>query len=204
VPQVHIWEEIKEATRSDKYTIQLSYTAQDQSRASYMLRDGLVFYKTRVVVPQVQEIHKKILAEFHDSKLADHSRVLHTYKRLAIQFYWPNMYTDVQDYVSTCEIFQKMKSEALALAGLLQSLPIPYQIWDGITLDFIEGLPMSHGKDTILVVIDKLSKYAYFMSLTHPFTARVVAKNFMEGVIKLHGMPRSIVIDREPIFISKF
>jgi hypothetical protein len=60
-----------------------------------MLRDGLVFYKTRVVAPQIQEIHKKILVEFHNSKLAEHSRVLRTYKRLAIQFYWPNMYKNV-------------------------------------------------------------------------------------------------------------
>jgi len=169
-----------------------------------MLHVGLVFYKTRVVVPQVQEFRKKILAEFHDSKLVGHSRVLRTYKRLAIQFHWPNMYKDVQDYVSTCEIFQKMKSEALVLAGLLQPLPVPCQVWDDITLDFIEGLPMSHGKDTILVVVDRLSKYAHFISLTHLFTARLVAEKFMEGVIKLHGMPQSIVNDRDPIFISKF
>jgi hypothetical protein len=63
---------------------------------------------------------------------------------------------------------------------------------------------MSHGKDTILVVVDKLSKYAHFMSLTHPFTTRVVAEKFMEGVVKLHGMPQSIVSDRDPIFISNF
>ena len=140
-------------------------------------------------MPRVSEIRKKLLAEFHDSKLAGQSGVLRTYKRLAQQFYWPNMYKDVQDYVSTCAICQKTKSEALAPAGLLQPLPIPCQVWDDITLDFIEGLPMSHGKDTILVVIDRLTKYAHFMSLTHPFTARVVAEKFMEGVVKLHGMP---------------
>ena len=63
---------------------------------------------------------------------------------------------------------------------------------------------MSHGKDTILVVIDRLSKYAHIMSLTHPFTTRVVAEKFVEGVVKLHGMPQSIVSDSDPIFISKF
>ena len=125
VPQVHIWEERKEATRSDEYTIQLSRAAQDQSRSSYKLRDGLVFSETRVVVPRVQEIRKKILVDFHDSKLAGHSGVLRTYKRLAQQFYWPNMYKDVQDYVSTFEIYQKTKSEALAPTGLFQPLPIP-------------------------------------------------------------------------------
>ena len=67
-------------------------------------------------------------------------------------------------------------------------MPIPYQVWDDITLDFIEGLPISHGKDTILVVVDGFSKYAYFISLTDPFTTRVVAEKFVEGVIKLHSM----------------
>jgi hypothetical protein len=54
------------------------------------------------------------------------------------------------------------------------------------------------------VVVDKLSKYAYFMSLSHPFTAKAVADKFVEGVVILHGMPKSIISDRDPIFISKF
>ena len=75
--------------------------------------------------------------------------------------------------------------------------------WDDITLDFIEGLPTSQGKDTILVVVDRLSKSAHFLPLTH-LIAKVVAKQFVEGVIKLHGLPKFIISDRDPIFISKF
>jgi hypothetical protein len=71
-------------------------------------------------------------------------------------------------------------------------------------LDFIERLPTSQGKDTIMVVVDRLSKSAHFLTLKHPFTAKSVAEKFMEGVIKLHGMPKSIVSDHDPVFVSHF
>ena len=126
------------------------------------------------------------------------------FKKVATQFYWPSMQKYVQDYVKSCDICQRTKSETLPPAGLLQPLSIPYQVWDDITIDFVAGLPLSHGKDSIFMVVDRLSKYAHFMSLSHLVTTKSMADKFVQGVVKLHGMPKSIMSDRDPIFISKF
>ncbi|KAL6350705.1 hypothetical protein AAG906_028162 [Vitis piasezkii] len=183
--EVDIWKQIHEASKSDSYV-------------RFWEKGG------KVVVPVDHSLRAKLLYEVHDSKVGGHSGILRTYRRLQQQFYWPKMHKVVQEYVQKCEVCQRIKPETKAPAGLLQPLPIPAQVWEDITLDFIEGLPTSHGKDTILVVVDRLSKFAHFIPLTHPFTAKVVAENFIEGVVKLHGMPRSIISDRDPIFISKF
>ena len=88
--------------------------------------------------------------------------------------------------------------------GLLQPLVVPSSSWQMISMDFAEGLPKSGGKNCILVIVDKFPKFAHFLPLSHPFTASQVAKLFMQQVYRLHGMPSSIVSDRDKVFTSLF
>jgi len=85
---------------------------------------------------------------------------------------------------------------------LLQPLDVPSQVWADISMDFIDGLPKVHGKSVILTVVDRFSKYAHFIALSHSYTAASVARTFFEGIVRLHGFPNSIVSDRDPVFTS--
>ena len=101
-------------------------------------------------------------------------------------------------------ICQRNKTEHLHPAGLLQPLPIPEQIWEDISMDFIEALPKVGGKSVILTVVDRLSKYAHFIPLAHPYSATTVAHTFFSEIVRLHGLPHSIVSDRDVVFTSRF
>ena len=114
------------------------------------------------------------------------------------------MNTEVRDFVSVCQVCQQAKPDRSKLPGLLQPLPVPDRAWRIISIDFIEGLPLSGSVNCIFVVVDIFSKYAHFLGLKHPFTASTVAKLFFSNVFKLHGLPQAIVSDRDRIFTSKF
>lgn len=111
---------------------------------------------------------------------------------------------DLQTFISECDVCQRNKTETVASPGLLQPLPIPERAWSDLSMDFIEGLPNSCGKTLIFVVVDRLTKYVHFMALAHPYTAMEVAQLFTDNVFKLHGLPVSIVSDRDKVFTSQF
>ena len=103
-----------------------------------------------------------------------------------------------------CDTYQKLKHETCFPARLLQPLPIPEKPWLDVSMDFDEGLPKSHLKFVVFVVVYRLSKYTHFMDLSHPYTAAKVANLYLHYVFKLHGMPSTIVSDRDPVFTSHF
>ena len=170
----------------------------------YHFANGFLRYKNRIVLSPTSSWRAKFFEEHHCTPSAGHAGFLKTYKRISRSFYWEGMKNNIKDMVSACAVCQKNKYESLAPAGLLNPLPIPQRIWIDIYMDFITGLPPCKGKSVIFVVVDRFSKATHFLSLSHPYTAHSVAQTFIDQVFKLHGMPTSIVSDRDPIFISSF
>jgi len=106
--------------------------------------------------------------------------------------------------VRACATCQRHKSEHLHPVGLLPPLPVPSAVGTDIGLDFIEALPRVGGKSVILTVVDRFSKYGHFSPLAHPYTAETVAQAFFSEIVRLHGVPQSMVSDRDPVFTSAF
>ncbi|GKA56430.1 ty3-gypsy retrotransposon protein [Tanacetum coccineum] len=198
---------IKSGLQTDPYTsdiIQKLLSPDSSSVSDFSFVDQFLFYKRRLVIPNISNLKVRLLQEAHDTPSGGHGGFLKTFKRLSDQFYWPRMKQEVRLFVQQCLICQQQKYQTLSPAGLLQPLPVPTRIWEDISMDFIVGLPPSGRFDTILVVVDRLSKYAHFICLSHPFTAKVVASTFYREIVRLHGFPRSIVSDRDVVFLSHF
>ena len=114
------------------------------------------------------------------------------------------MRQSVINYISLCYIFQQIKSSTAVPIVLLQPLPIPEAVGEDVTMDFVTVLLVSRGMSIILVLVDHLSKYIHLGALPTDFTAAKVAELFVEIVVKHHGFLRSIISDRDPVFVSAF
>lgn len=170
----------------------------------YSLEGGVLRHKGRVWLGTHKAAHDAVLQALNNSGLGGHSGSLVTYQKVKNLFSWPNMRKDIDIFVQQCPVCQQAKTEHCKLPGLLKPLPIPPESWHTVSLDFIEGLPKSYHYDTILVVIDKLTKYGHFIPLKHPFSANSIAKLFLDNVYRLHGLPQVIISDRDKVFTSAF
>ncbi|WMV40979.1 hypothetical protein MTR67_034364 [Solanum verrucosum] len=115
-----------------------------------------------------------------------HSGIENTYKKLTALVYWKGLRDDVHAYVKACDVCQKNKYDNAS-----------------INMDFIDGLPRYKQKIVIWVVVDRLTKYAHFVCLAHPYSAHDVVSLFLEHIYKLHGVLEDIVNDRDLVFTSK-
>jgi hypothetical protein len=178
---------------------------QDPSASeTFIWKNDSLWYKDRLYLCKNSQLKQKVLLELHTSPIGGHSGFLKTYHRVKKEFFWDGLKRDVQKFVAECLVCQQNKVETIKTPGLLQPLAIPSQRWEEVSMDFITGLPKSEGKSVIMVVVDRLTKYAHFCALSHPFKASTVATTFMETVQKLHGNPKIIVSDRDPIFTGHF
>jgi ferritin-like metal-binding protein YciE len=199
-----VWfEEVVMGYQQDRVAQQkLEQLAVTSPQGNYTLQKGLIRHKGRVWIGCNLELQKKILHALHTSAIGGHSGFHATYNRVKQLFSWPGLKEQVKQFVASCLVCQQAKTERVAYPGLLEPLKVPDGFWQVVTMDFINGLPASSGFDCIMVIVDKLSRYAHFIPLKHPFSAFSVAMAYVKEIYRLHGLPQAIVSDRDPVFTS--
>ncbi|KAI3751218.1 hypothetical protein L2E82_22266 [Cichorium intybus] len=166
---------------------------------------GLLTRHNRIWMPANGGIRQILLDEAHKSKFSIHPGATKMYRDLREDYWWPGMKRDVAWYVEKCLTCRKVKAEHQKPHGKLQPLEIPEWKWEHITMDFITKLPKTpRNADTIWVIVDQLTKSAHFIPIQETSTAQKLASIFIKEVITRHGMPISIVSDRDVRFTSRF
>lgn len=160
------WTELQQQLENDPFIQKLQEELKDGNilLRGYTLEQGVVRHKGMLVLPPKSIIVDNLLTEY----IGGHAGEFKTYQHLANEWFWVGLRKYVAMYVQKCTICQQQKHSTLMPAGLLQPLSIPTRIWD-LSIDLVEGLPRSMGFDTVLVVVDRITKYNHFLGISHPF-----------------------------------
>ncbi len=169
----------------------------------YIVSDGFVFRANKLCIP-ASSVRLLLLQEAHGGGLMGHFGAKKTEDILAGHFFWPKMRRDVVRLVARCTTCQKAKSR-LNPHGLYLPLPVPSAPWEDISMDFVLGLPRTRkGRDSVFVVVDRFSKMAHFIPCHKTDDATHIADLFFREIVRLHGVPNTIVSDRDAKFLSHF
>jgi hypothetical protein len=169
----------------------------------YVLQDDLL-YRTNKLCVSASSVHLLFLQEGNGGGLMRHFGVKKAEDVLTAHFFWPKMRHDVERYVSPCMTCNKAKSR-LNPHGLYMPLPVPSVPWEDICMDFFLVLPRTkRGRDSVFVVVDRFSNMAHFIPCHKSDNASHVADLFFTEIVRLHGVPDTIVSDRDAKFLSDF
>ncbi|GKV43142.1 hypothetical protein SLEP1_g50475 [Rubroshorea leprosula] len=165
--------------------------------------EGYLFRENRLCVPNFS-LRELLVRESHAGGLMGHFGVRKTLDILNDHFFWPHMKHDVERICERCITWKHAKSRVLP-HGLYTPLPIPTEPWVDVSMDFVLGLPRSkRGHNSIFVVVDRFSKMAHFIPCHKTNDATNIADLFFKDVVRLHGIPRTIISDRDVKFLSYF
>ncbi|GJT92904.1 putative reverse transcriptase domain-containing protein [Tanacetum coccineum] len=167
--------------------------------------DGTMCLNNRSWLPRYGDLRTLILHESHKSKYSVHPGSDKMYQDMKQLYWWPNMKADIATYVSKCLTCLRVKAEHQKPSGLLVQPAIPQWKWENITMDFVTKLPRTQsGNDTIWVIVDRLTKSAHFLPMRETDPMDKLARLYLKEVVTRHGIPVSIICDRDPRFTSNF
>ena len=167
--------------------------------------DVMLMQDKRMYMSNIEELKKEILDEAHISAYAMHPGGTKMYHTIRPFYYWPGMKREIVEYVSMCAVCQQVKAERKKRFGLMQPLPVPQWKWENITMDFVYKLPRTrNGYDGVWVIVDRLTKSGHFIPVREKYSLNKLAELFLLKIVKYHGVPVSIISNRDPRFTSKF
>nr|GEZ14140.1 putative reverse transcriptase domain-containing protein [Tanacetum cinerariifolium] len=160
---------------------------------------------SRSWLPCYGDLRSVIMHESHKSKYSIYTGSKKMYQDLKKLYWWPNMKADIATYVSKCLTCGRVKVEHQRPSGLLVQPAIPEWKWDNIIMDFLTKLPkLSHGFDSIWVIVDRLIKYAYFLPIRENDPLDKLARLYLNRIVARHVIPVSIICDHDGRFTSNF
>ena len=157
------------------------------------------------MVPQLVDFREEILREFHFSRFTLHPGGTKMYRDLRSQYYWSGMKRHIGNFVQRCLMCQQVKAEHQSPEGLLQPLEVVKWKWEHVMMDFVTHLPRtSRRHDAVWVIVDHLTKSAHFLAIRITFTLEEFCRLYVREIVRLHGVPVSIISDRDPRFMAHF
>ena len=164
----------------------------------------LQYKEGRILVPEDNNIRKDLLKLYHDAPIAGHPGITGTYELIGRMYTWPKMKEYVAAYIQGCSICAKAKRKNIKEQGKLQPLPNPMTPWYWTESDLIGLLPKSKGKDAVYVVVDRFTKYAYFVACNTTETAKSLAHLHAKHVWSQEGLPQVHSFNRGPQFNAEY